>query len=860
VRLVLLERETELGALRAAVADASARRGSVVVIIGEAGIGKTSLVQALRDDPGTECRVAIGLCDDLLTRRTLGPFQDIARSLGGELASAVATADTAAVCDAVLAELDHPLRPTVLVLEDVHWADEATLDVLRYVGRRIAALRGVLVVTYRGEEIGTDDPLTRVLGALSSTTVRHVRPQPLSEEGVAALTSAAGFDTQEAVSLTAGNPFLATELARATDTAVPLSVTDLVRSRLAALPPRARAAVELLSVLPRPVPMGVVATLVEDVSVIGTAETRGLVEVDGHRLRFRHELIRMAIVEHLPVAVRAEHHRNVLEPLQQHDAPADEVLHHARLAGRADLVVRFGLLAAREAYRAGSHREAIQHQGNVLAHPELVGADTRALILEEHAWSLYHLNRCPEAVEAAREAVELRRDLGDAVAHARALCTLSRMAYRDNDPAAAVTAAETAVELAERTDDEEILTEARLARASLFALTDRRQEAFDEATAVLHAAQELGRTDLESLALNYQATCRMIGSRAAPEAVETLIRAVSIAREAGHIEPAARAYGNLLAELLPSRHPDRWRWYDEAIAFVTDHDLPAFAFNLVGTASHTLVEEGRWREAEASVRELLAGSQRAGILELVALQPLVRILVRQGAPDADQVLARAWEIAARSRASQFLGPIGAIRAERAFLDQDRAAAEQVREEMTLDDLDPYTRGELLTYLRRAGLEDLPAVGEVTPGWAAELAGDLQAAVQHWAEVGDPYERALALYATDGQVEILEAVAVFDSLGAAPAARLARQRLRELGVRRIPRGPTGPTRENPAGLTERQLEVAQLVGEGLTNAQIAERLVLSVRTVDHHVAAVLQKLGVPSRSDVAGVLSQPEGAA
>ena len=858
--MALLEREAELRALRAAVADAGARRGSVVVVLGEAGIGKTSLVQALRDDPGTECRVAIGLCDDLLTRRTLGPFHDIARSLGGELARAVATSDSAAVCDAVVAELDHPLRPTVMVLEDVHWADEATLDVLRYVGRRIAPLRGVLVVTYRGEEIGPDDPLTRVLGALTSTTVRHVRPQSLSEESVAALASEAGLDPQGAVSLTAGNPLLVTELARATDIGIPLSVRDLVRSRLGTLPRPARDAVELLSVLSRPVPMALVATIIEDLSLVGLAEARGLVEVEAHRLRFRHELLRMAIVDRLPVVVRTEYHRRVLEPLQQHDAPVDEVLHHARLAGRADLVVRFGLLAARAAYRAGSHREAVQHQDNVLAHAELVGSDTHALILEEHAWSLHHLNRSTEAAEAARAAVELRQDLGDALAHARALCTLSRMAYRDNDPDVALRAAEAAVEVAERVGDEEMLAEARLARTSLFALTDRRQEAFDEATAVLHAAQALGRTDLESLALNYQATCRIIGGHAAPDAIETLIRAVSIAREAGHIEPAARAYGNLVSELLPSRHADRWRWYEEAIAFVTDHDLPAFRFNLVGTASHTLVEEGRWRDAEVAVRELLAGSQQAGILELVALEPLARILVRQGAPDADDVLAKAWRIAARSGASQFLGPVGAIRAERAFLGQDRVTAEQVRREVPLDDLEPYTRGEVVTYLRRAGLDDLPVVGAVTPGWAAVLAGDLRAAADHWAEVGDPYERALALYAMDGQAEILEALTILDGLGAAPAARLARQRLRELGVRRIPRGPTAPTRENPRGLTERQLEVAQLLGEGLTNAEIAERLVLSVRTVDHHVAAVLQKLGVPSRSNVARALAQPDGAA
>jgi DNA-binding CsgD family transcriptional regulator len=155
------------------------------------------------------------------------------------------------------------------------------------------------------------------------------------------------------------------------------------------------------------------------------------------------------------------------------------------------------------------------------------------------------------------------------------------------------------------------------------------------------------------------------------------------------------------------------------------------------------------------------------------------------------------------------------------------------------------RGELLRFLKRAGLDVEPFEG-CPPGWDAGLRGDWRAAADLWADFGNPYERALELADSGAPEPTLEALTVLDDLGAAPAAALVRRRLRALGIERLPRRPQPTTRRNPAGLTARQVEILRLLCDGLTNAEIAERLVVSVRTVDHHVSAVLQKLGVPSR--------------
>jgi DNA-binding CsgD family transcriptional regulator len=158
------------------------------------------------------------------------------------------------------------------------------------------------------------------------------------------------------------------------------------------------------------------------------------------------------------------------------------------------------------------------------------------------------------------------------------------------------------------------------------------------------------------------------------------------------------------------------------------------------------------------------------------------------------------------------------------------------------------RGELLRYLARAGLPAEP-FERCPAGYAAGLAGDWRTAAEAWRRAGDPYETALELAGADDAAAVAEGLQTLERLGAAPAAQRARERLRELGGR-APRRPRAQTRANPAGLTARQLAVLELLREGLTNAEIADRLVLSVRTVDHHVAAILGKLGVRSRRDAA----------
>lgn len=201
----------------------------------------------------------------------------------------------------------------------------------------------------------------------------------------------------------------------------------------------------------------------------------------------------------------------------------------------------------------------------------------------------------------------------------------------------------------------------------------------------------------------------------------------------------------------------------------------------------------------------------------------------------------------------YVSPVYAARAEAAWLDGD---LDRVRREarsgvdLAVSKRHPWFAGELFAWLALAG-ENIDIPDWIAPPFAMQIDGDWQGAAEEWERRGCPYESALALLGSGDATAVRDALNTFERLGAEPAAKHARRHLRELGVKSIPRGPHESTRSNVAGLTRREIEIAQLIGDGLRNNDIAARLFLSPKTVDHHVSSVLSKLGVSARAQVRG---------
>jgi DNA-binding CsgD family transcriptional regulator/tetratricopeptide (TPR) repeat protein len=850
----LLERAGELAVLTDAVEDAAQRRGSIVLIGGEPGIGKSTLLRTWLGDPDLPARALVGWCDDLLTSRTHGPFRDVARTTGGALAEAIASSDTPGVMEALHELLSDPLRPTALVLEDVHWADEATLDVVRFLGRRVARLPAILVLTYRRDELEPDHPLHRVLGGFPSGTVRRVEPRPLSTRAITELLAGTGLDVDEVLALTGGNPFYVTELAHHPGDRLPASVADAVVGRLHRLPPRTQQAVGLVAVQPRAVPLPRAIDLLGSITDLAAAESHGLVTIAEGVVGFRHELLRRAVLESLPAAIRIGHHETTLDHLlaeaehgTTHGDESAAILHHAVEAGRGEVVARIGPAVARAAFDAGAHLQAVAHQEHVLRYEELVDAEELAWLFVERSWSLYNLHRFEEAVTAAERSIAAYEALGDRQMRCRMHLTRCRMLYIANRVGEAFEALAEAEALLPGSEPY-VRAEYLANRAALLHLTDRYEEVVESAEAALAAARAVDRADLVAHVENYAGcAAAMLGDLDA--GIERVRRARRIAEGGGWIEATARAHTNLVELLVQAR---RWDEADvaiaEALTHYERHDFRAHRYNTLGQRAFIAILQGDWRTAERILVEVEVPVRGAGVLGAIWATARAMIAVRTGAEDAEDALAVAWEPALTSGSGQHIVPVAIAAIERAWM-LDRP-----------EDADPFiapalqvSRGwwrELLLWRLRL-VREYPVEESVRlEPERTSLAGDWRAAAAQWRQLRLPFELGIELVHSGDEEAMREALVVFDGLGAEPAARLARRRLRDAGVHHLPRRPRASTREHPAGLTERQAEVLALLAEGLTNAQIAARLVVSVRTVDHHVAAVLQKLRVGTRQEAA----------
>ena len=841
----LLERDATLGALHEAVAEAAAGCGSVALVMGEPGIGKTSLVRAFAAE--AVGRVLVTACDDLITPRTLGPLRDAALDAGGPLA--VALADEGPV-DGVFAALLDELglhSPTVLVVEDIHWADDATLDVLAYAARRIEPLSAVLVLTCRDDELDARHPLQRLLGALVGCPLRRLSLEPLSRDAVRELSAGTGADAAAVHRVTGGNPFFVTEALASPGEAVPVSVMEAVLARVARLAPECRAALDQLSVVPSQVRLDlVVALLGRGFDALAEAETAGVLEVRSHSVAFRHELARRAIERSLPAIRRQQLNAGVVEALRRDERPElARLMHHAVEARDVETIVAVGPAAGREAAQAGSHRQALAHFEAVVPHAGRLAPCERAALLDGYGWELYNAHRFGDAIEAGRAAASLYEEMGDAVAHGECLVRVSRHLFMAGETDAAEESAKRAVAILRPTGDGAALAHALLYEGAILAMTDDPMRAADIVLSARTLAQVMHRPDLVALCLNYLGIARYECGN--PDGLDLLRESIAAAEAEHQDEYAVRGYCNL-SELLSraGRLDELETCVADGLRFARERGFWSHAYNLEVHRCVALLRRGRWDTALAGLRVLVEREDDPGMLWAYSLPWYGRLLARLGDERADVMLVGAWERARRQRLLIGVAYAGLAIVEWAVL-AGRPAVARSAADVLLPRTDhpgaaPF-RAELLRYLQRGGLDAEPFPGCPEP-WATGLRGDWRAAADAWQAIGDPYEQALEL-ATSGEPDaMLEALRILDALGAEAAAGWVRPRLREMGTR-VPRR---TAHANPAGLTERQLAVLELVSEGLTNAEIADRLVVSVRTVDHHVAAVLGKLGVRSRRD------------
>lgn len=851
----LLERADQLAALEECWSAVNReQRGRTLFVGGEAGAGKTALVQAFCATMPDSASVLVGAGDALHTARPLGPFHDIARRAGPLDAAIESGSRPFEVVTALLTELAARL-PAVIVLEDMHWADEASLDVLRLLARRLDAHPLLVVVTYRDEEVGAAHSLRLLLGELPANLSR-VRVLPLSADAVAELARPHGIDGAELYAKTSGNAFFVTEVLAASGHHIPESVRDAVLARIARLGSTSHAVLETVAVVPQQAELWLLDRVAPGSGdVLDACVAAGILRSSDGAVGFRHELARQAIEQSVPPGRRRSLHQKLVAALADPPsgrADAARLAHHADAAADGVAVVRYARQAAVEAAAVSSHREAAAQYARVLRYAGCLDAAELPDVFAAHSRECYLADDGETAIASAHAAATRHHALGNRLAEADAMLWLASVQRMDGQLADAGASMTQALAILDATPGGAEVARA-YAAASLAAMSAgdvaesisagrramRLAEEFDDVATHVHAQITLATLEMEDVEgfADGHAHMQLAIERATRDSLHDLV---------------GRAYNNLAYEAFARYDLDLAEsTVRAAIAYAAAHGVDLWLRLALGSLAEVQLARGDWDGAADSAQQVLArpgtAIPRMGPLTVIGL-----MRARRGDPDPWGPLDDALDIAQGSGELQMIVPVVTARAEAAWLEgraDDVLAESEGAVRRAIAAGDAWALSDLAHWRRLAGAaDDLPELRD-SPR-RLQLEGRAEVAAARWAELGYPYEAALALAEAGTEPALRHALTALQRLGATAAAALVARRLRDRGARHIPRGPRPSTATNVAQLTRREVQVLTLVADGLANAEIAQRLFLSEKTVGHHVSAVLRKLGVGSRSDAA----------
>jgi DNA-binding CsgD family transcriptional regulator/tetratricopeptide (TPR) repeat protein len=848
--MALIERGPQLAALSQYLEDTRDGCGVLALVGGEAGGGKSALVAAFLADVAV--RVVAGSCDGLSTPRPLGPLIEVAAQL---------EVDAALPRDQLFAAILGALKQqsTIVLVEDVHWADDATADFLLYAGRRLEDLPAMLIATYRDDEVRSNATMTRLIGEFARLgVVRRIAADSLSEEGVAAMIAGSDLDPAEVYRQTAGNPFFVTECLAA-GSSRPGTIRDVVLARAARLSVRGRRVLDVACQLGLRFEADMLIEAAgADADGVDECVAEGMLVSFGSELGFRHELSRATLAAELPPIRGAAVNRAILRMLEQRrGVDVSRLAGHAAAAYEADSAFRYGSRAARRAADLGAHREAVHHYRTALRFASAQPSRERATLLDALSAECLVTDQMDEALSAAEESLDLWNEIGDPIRIGAAHLALEYVAWYLGQGELALRHASQAIAILEPHGPTVELGRALIGAGTFDVDTGDTRRAVATIERGLKIARSADDRYGQSNALNSIGWAMVYYLGDVDGGIAHLEQALRIALEndIGHL--SGRAYANLAAILTDT---DRYDSADTVIAdglrHAEDQELTLRWVCITSVLAGSELKRGRWDDASADAWAVL---QRAGTMavgHIPALTTIGTVKMRRGDPDGHSTLLEALQRAEPTEDMQYIVPVALALAEEAWLQRDLDTVHRITSGLLGRVDKPLTahhRGHLTSWAVRLGqTPDLPAG---TPAQLAlQITGHWRQAADAWHAVDRPYDEALALLEVGTPDALTSAFEILDRLGARPAAALAAERLRDLGER-VPRGLRPSTRSNPAGLTTRELEVLQLVAGGLTNAEVATRLFVSDKTVEHHVSRILGKLGVSNRREAARAAAQ-----
>ncbi|SDD54851.1 Predicted ATPase [Dyadobacter soli] len=847
----LIERSIFLARLRTQFEETIDGEGHCILLSGEAGIGKSALVKAFCNEHKAACNIFSGTCDDLFSPRPLAPLNDIIWQLGSEKVTLAAHAgNRGELFGCFLNELKSLAKPSILVFEDIHWADEATMDFIKFLSRRIASLKCFFILTYRTDEIHTRHPLRNLLGQLPNDSFSRMELTPLSMRAVTLLAARKGYSGDDVFHISGGNPFYVNEIMASYSVGVPENIRDSILSVYHRQGDETRQVWELLSASPTGLEVQHMEKLIPHyaAAIERSIDSKILILRDD-KLFFKHELYRRTVESSISPFARIILNKNILELLlKAPELETERIIHHAELSRDYELLLEHIPVAARKAISLGAHRDAARLFCTAITYYK--GSDPARLIFyyQSYAYECYLINQTREAISYQEKVLAFLEEQGEAEKIADCQRFLSRLWWFEGNRNEAERYGCEAVETLKEQPDSRVKAQVFSNISQLKMLSHQPYECMVWGHQAIAMAKQFDDMETLSHALNNVGTVQMEMPELKERGLDVLRESLQIALDGSFHEHAARAYTNLAASSIRLKDFQfAGRILHEGISYCEKRDLDSWKNYMMSLEARMKLETGSWDEAQEIARQLLANEEQPVVVAIGPMIVIATIRMRRGEPGALPLLMRA-----KIKAFETMEPQRIIPAVVALLEYEWLTGEHALEAAELENTiemtgtmgSIYENSEFYFWLSKVRMRELSAE-LIYRNYLSANFSPASCTQPLWSVNGCPYEKALMLF-EGRETDKSEAIKTVRKMGAAATYEKLKSLMLASGIRRIPRGIRKSTSANAANLTLRELDVLQLLKNGMQNKEIADKLIISVKTVEHHISAVLVKLNVNSR--------------
>lgn len=850
----LIERAGVLELLQNQLSIVSHGEGHCIFISGEAGIGKTSLVKTFCKQQEDECVIYNGTCDALFTPRPLAPVYDIIWQVRSDLWPGSHTIEERSELFLKLFhELKNKKEKILIVFDDIHWADEATLDFIKFLARRISQLRCLFILTYRDDELNPGHPLRNVIGALSPDAFTRIQLKPLSRQAVYKLADKKGYNAEDVYNISGGNPFYVNEILASYSPGVPDNVKDSILTVYNRQEEGTKNAWEICSIIPEGLEINRFAKLKSSWEGMDRCFALKIIIIKNDRVIFKHELYRRTIEGSLSPFKRIALNKRMLELfLESFEEGGDieRIVQYAKNANENQVVVKYAPVAARQAASVGAHIEASKLFLTAIEFSDGSDPDQLLEFYEAYAFECYLTNQTKEAIIYATKTLQLWKQKQDPEKVANCLYFLSRLWWFNDNVRKAESFAEQAVEVLDNQPPSSAKAMAYALMSQLKMFSDLSDECIVWGEKAIALARQLSDSAILSYALGNVGSVRTRIPALRKNGFEMLQESLEIALQNSYQDYAGMAYLNLAYNAMIIKD---FAMSKEALAigipYCEENNLNLWRVYLLTIKAKLTLETGNWTEAYDIASKLVEDERPSKIIEIYAFTILASIRMRTG--NSDQILSLLKE--ATEKAFETMEPQRIIQALTAFLEYEWLTGNRFIEKTILESTikmieergNIYKNSEFAFWLQKARGQSLP-LKEVYEGYDISSLAKAEKAARLWKKTGCPYNEALVLFEGNDD-DKRKAITIVQALGADAVYQKMKLEMRLSGIKKIPRGLRESTKTNPAQLTNRELDVLGLLQKGVQNKEIAGILFISPKTADNHISSILFKLDVNSRA-------------